>query len=120
MRLYHYTCDDRVEAIKRQRWLRGTVHPYFADLGAIVWLTDLDTPDRDALGLSQTYIACDRTRHRVTVVTDKAEHWPVLARRIPRQARESLELAPGALPMHWYVAVDELIPVLAVEAVAHA
>ena len=62
-------------------------------------------PLREALGLTMNQIDCDRTAHRYRVTDDSAVlPWTAVARSMPREQREDLELAPGARPRHWYVA----------------
>lgn len=71
----------------------------------LVWLTDLDVPDRHALGLTSVMLSCDRTTYRCRVELQAGvEHWPTYARRhgIPQPLRDVLEA--DSLPMHWYVA----------------
>lgn len=101
MRLYHYTCRHSLAGIRADGLLRVNRQPVLDGL-ELVWLTDLETPDRAALGLTSRVLQCDRTEHRVKVDAG-AVHWPVFARQLPATQRRSLELAPGALPMHWYV-----------------
>lgn len=119
MRLYHYTCSHAALHIIKQRWLQANPHPLMPEVGPLIHLTDLDAPDRHGLGLTSYTLRCDRTEWRVTAVTSEAIHWPVFARTIPRHVREELESAPGALPMHWYVARG-FVPVLAVVETAGA
>lgn len=112
MKLYHYACSHSAAKIRVDRWLKPHTQPVLGGV-ELVWLTDLDVPNRAALGLTMTTIRCDRTRFRVTAVTSETVHWPVYAKRLPRHARGALEYAPGRLPMHWYV--SELpVPVLEV------
>lgn len=114
-KLFHYTCDHRVKAIRTQRWL--VPHPQIQLPGSpeLIWLTDLDVPDRFGLGLTSYSLSCDRTQHRVTVVA--AEHevtpWTTYARGMSGAARRVVEAAEGVLPMHWWVATVPL-PVLEV------
>lgn len=117
MLLYHYTCRHRAAFIRRERMLKGNPHPWLLDVGPLIHLTDLDQPDRLALGLTSNILTCDRTEFRVTVETDVAERWSVFARTIPRRVREGLETAPGALPAHWWVARMPL-PIVDVDDVA--
>lgn len=118
MKLYHYTCDHGAVIIRRSRWLMP--HPQVALPGSpeLIWLTDLDVPDRFGLGLTSRSLACDRTQHRVTAAA--AEHevmpWTAYARGLSGDARRVLESVRGVLPMHWWVAQVPL-PVVAVEAV---
>jgi hypothetical protein len=113
--LWHYTCDHGRDAIGD----RGNLVP-LATLrpdkrmtwqGRLVWLTDLERPQRDALGLTSHILNCDRTVHRYRV-TDAAltRRWTSIARDLPRGYREALESAPGARPRHWWVS-ENPVPV---------
>lgn len=107
MKLYHHTCAHSAEKIRAERWLKPWRQGQLGDV-ELVWLTDLDTPDRNALGLTSHTLKCDRTEYRVTAVTSDAQRWVSYARTLPLETRRSLELEPGALPMHWWVC---LLPV---------
>ncbi len=111
MKLYHYTCSHAAPLIARDRWLK--TNPQIV-LGGVwlVWMTDLDQPDRSALGLTSHTLKCDRTEHRAAVVTE-AERWSRYARTLPLQQRRALELAPGARPMHWWVS-ETPVPILSI------
>ncbi len=103
-RLYHYTCDHGNKGIQEDGVLRGNAHPWMPAAGPILWLTDMEAPTAEALGLTKRVIACDRTTHRFVVDTDRAVHWPRAARRLcTPSVRRELDFAPGALPMHWWV-----------------
>lgn len=118
MILYHYTCVHSANCIRAEGELHGNEHPWMPDAGPIVWLTDMEVPHREGLGLTSRLLRCDRTAHRFVVDTDRAEHWPVAARRPELAvARCSLEEAAGVMPMHWWVVLGGApVPVL-VEAV---
>lgn len=97
--LWHYTCRHGHDAI------RGWLHP---GTDGMIWLTDLDAPIRDALGLTMHLTNCDRTEYRYAVLdTSEVVPW-WLARKLPDVVeparREALETARGAMPMHWWVA----------------
>ena len=111
MSLWHYTCRhsfDRighagvllpVRVLADPARLAGLSHDWNRDL---IWLTDLDFPMRDALCLSSV-TGCDRTTHRYRVVDESTAHpWLRFRRGLPAESRD-LELAPGAMPMHWWV-----------------
>jgi hypothetical protein len=68
----------------------------------LVWLTDLEEPDRAALGLTSTTLSCDRLAYRCTVDTEDAEPWAVWShgRVDPRRV---MELTFGHAPAHWWV-----------------
>ena len=104
MTRYHYTCDHG------HRLIGGTIVPgetlgrYDYDGPHVyAWFTDLAHPNRDALGLTSTILSCDRIEHRYRV-TDTRDliHWAHVRRDHPWAAL--LESAPGARPMHWWVA----------------
>lgn len=113
IRLYHYTCDHGDRGIRADGALRGNVHPWMRDAGPLLWLTDMEVPDANALGLTMRMIPCDRTAHRFAVETDQAEHWPRAARRLCSSGvRHELDFADGAMPMHWWVVVGPgMVPV---------
>ena len=119
MSLYHFTCDHGYADIIRD----GHVKPLFDILGGMegdgpaappsgsfAWFTDLDTPNRDALGLTSRILSCDRTAYRFEV-TDETQvaRWLDMRRLLP--ALWPLELAPGAMPAHWWIA-SEPVPVV--------
>jgi hypothetical protein len=104
VKLYHYTCDHGAERIGP----RGTLKPQplvgSGTAGVAVWMTDLDVPFRDALGLTSHILDCDRTAHQYVVHEPRAVmHWTEARKILPRQYVRALESAPGAMPMHWYV-----------------
>lgn len=103
--LYHFSCDDGAAAIDAAGILRPGPQPALPGV-SLVWLTDLDTPDRVGLGLSYgTLITCDRTAHRFTAAdTSGCIPWVALARLLPAHLRDAYEAdRPGRLPMHWWV-----------------
>lgn len=114
-KLYHYTCSHAAEGIARDRLLRPHKQIQL-DGRELVWMTDLDTPDRDALGLTSRHLRCDRTEFRATVILPRAGHWPAYVRRLPRDVRLAAREMSG-LPMHWWVS-ELLVPVETIERVA--
>lgn len=109
MNLYHYTCDHAAPSIRKQRYVIPLCEQVPGDgvvpWGLFAWFTDLDTPDRSGLGLTSLLLSCDRTAHRFTVANaTEVERW-VNVRRFHPWAHE-LESAPGAMPMHWWVATE--------------
>jgi hypothetical protein len=122
--LYHYTCAHSAKSISGEMALHPNAHPLLGDL-ELVWLTDLDVPDVYALGLTSRIIKCRRTEFRVTAGETVAIHWPEFARQLRRTTADrqvlagvaALESAPGALPMHWWVALSP-VPVVELEAVS--
>jgi hypothetical protein len=111
MSLYHYTCRDGFEQITKAGFIRPTMHPYLSR--AVVWLTDLDTTDRRALGLTSYSLSCDRMEYRFEVDEELAVHWPKFFASLPKEVRASaVELcyADGVRPSHWFVS-EKAIPV---------
>jgi hypothetical protein len=96
--LWHYTCDHGLAGIgKPYGWARP-----FSD--GVVWLTDLDAPVPDALGLTSHLLTCDRTAHRYRVVDAwAASPWMEMRPYWDPVRRDALEAAPGAMPRHWWV-----------------
>lgn len=117
MKLYHYTCSHRIRQIHREGQLQP--HPQIALANwPLIWLTDMDVPSREWLGLTSETLRCDRTEWRITVDAD-AEPWVKFARGLSLPMRRRLELADGARPMHWWISSIS-IPVLSIKAVSHA
>lgn len=100
MILYHYTCLDRAAMIDAER---GLLRP---GQDGFLWLTDLDHPYREALGLTSTVLQCDRTEagYRLDDQAGDAVHWARARRSVPALFRDQLEAAPGVMPMHWWIA----------------
>lgn len=111
MLLYHYTCAHGLEGIGTEG--TGVLMPH----QGLVWLTDLEAPFREALGLTSYTLSCDRTAHRFRAVDGLHAVMPwVQFRReaVPPDRRAwaaALEAAPGAMPRHWWVCA---LPLLAV------
>ena len=104
--LYHYTCRDGAKAIAADGW---TLRPNRVPFG-LLWLTDLATPDRLALGLTSHALTCDRTAVQLRVAPGVPVRWVDWCRsvRLPRVVRDELELAPGAQPLRWWVSTVPL------------
>lgn len=124
MTLYHYTCDhgrlalgDKGELIApidqpldqtvvdgMTAWQRGLLQ--------LIWMTDLDEPLRRPLGLTSRSLRCDRTRYRYRVADDKYVHrWVTVRRDWPRELRDGLESADGAMPGNWWISLRP-VPVI--------
>lgn len=101
VKLYHYTCRHSEPGIRKD----GVLKPHGV-LVVAVWATDLEVPDREALGLTSNFVACDRTEHRIEVDSEHFTHWFKARRNIAPQIRDGLELSPGAQPGNWYVSFE--------------
>lgn len=95
--LWHYTCDHGLLKIGARGWLKPGADSW-------LWLTDLDVPHRDALGLSSVLIECDRTAHRYRVEPGHDAHPFVRMQHAFDPVRwQALLDVPGGLVRHWYV-----------------
>lgn len=102
--LYHYTCDHGAKGLGLQDHLLPNMHPL---LGMpLVWLTDLDAPFIEPLGLTSHMLSCDRTEYRYRV-TDARTCIPWV--RYEHRDR-SIEI-DGTMPMHWWVS-EQPVPVI--------
>lgn len=112
---YHYTCEHGHRAIGDEgklvsaMQLAGTeafarMPAYQRTVANIIWLTDMDVPDASALGLTRNIISCDRTAHRYRVLAYEPIRYVDHRRELPKRTTALLESAPGARPMHWWLA----------------
>lgn len=117
--LWHYTCGDHgMPGIEATGKLRPRIHPFFPELGPVVWLTDLDSITRygaDAVGLHPTVrlLKCDRTEFRYAVDPARCpglEHWFIARKRCCNIALVA-ELESDGWPARWWVATGP-VPVL--------
>lgn len=100
--LYHYTCRHSAANIRQCGELLPNRHPLLRR--SLIWLTEIPWPDRWALGLTSSWLACDRTEVRVRVTPTAAiTPWPTWAERhrVPAVLQEAL--ADGACPERWWV-----------------
>jgi len=105
--LWHFTCGHSIAGIEATGQLRPNRHPLLEE--PLVWLTDLDVPFRDALGLTSLTLRCDRTEHRFAVTDPASAVWwlsYVTSRGVPRDVYTDLASAPGAMPRHWWVSTE--------------
>lgn len=109
MKVYHFTCAHSIDKIAAEGLLKPHQQPQL-DGRPLIWLTDLEGPDRLDLGLTSVSLVCDRMEFRVTVEADVIR-WPEYVRRLPRSVRKKArDLTAGAgLPMHWYVSETALV-----------
>jgi hypothetical protein len=106
--LFHYTCAHGRQRIGR----RGYLLP---GLDGFLWMTDLDVPVREALGLTSKLLDCDRTQFRYAASVDEGGGViPYLDYRhlLDPVRREGIEAAPGVLIRHWFVAARPVYAVL--------
>ena len=80
--------------------------PTFWGGSPVLWLTPLDSPDREGLGLTSSILQCDRLDFRYTVDDGDTEPWLESALRVEAGLEAILALevgAPGARPETWWV-----------------
>jgi hypothetical protein len=114
VRLYHFTCAHAAPLIRQCGELRPHPQVLLAGVG-LVWLTDLDAPNRYAIGLTSHSLPCDRMAHRFEVDVEEPLRWVDYLREMPfevKRAARQLAVAPGTRPMHWYVSAEpiEVLP----------
>lgn len=113
MRLFHYACRDHtLRALGDRGVLRPARHPSVATSQRVLWLTDMDPPERDALGLtSEVFLKCDRLEVRYVVETDSAIPWNEWkVGRVPPSEIALLESC-GAQPSRWFVSTVSVLGV---------
>jgi hypothetical protein len=112
MKLWHYTCEHGALALGNSGTLRCAGQlvdevPALplggAELLTMVWATDMDPPDAQALGLTSNTLSCDRTAYRYRVPAHAFTHWGRVRGTLPGQLVDALELAHGAQPRRWWV-----------------
>jgi hypothetical protein len=99
--LYHFTCAHAAARIGKRGVLIPHASPLCPRLGAVVWLTDMATPDRWALGLTSEFLSCDRTEYRYRCAPDIAVPYDSVRDMIPADVRDDLE-AFGQ-PGRWWI-----------------
>lgn len=110
MRLYHYTCLDHGDpGIQRDGFLRPNRHAFFD--ARLIWLTTLEQPQREPLGLTSDRLSCDRTAVRYEVDTVHAVRWNRWARRHNVDRRLRADLERFGMPEAWWVA-ESVLPVV--------
>lgn len=112
--LYHFTCDhgrlglgDGGMLLPPKRLIRQlpVVPSWQRRMFDLIWMTDLERPNRDGLGLTSYSLGCDRTQYRYRVTqTVAVDRWFDVRRDFPAKYRDELEWNTGALPAHWFVA----------------
>lgn len=120
-RLYHFCCGHSATAIDRSLTLAPgldwfTLDRRLARAGepisglssapAVLWLTDMEEPDRDALGLTSHMLDCDRTEFRYTVRTEGAIRWESFVSIYNPRSDWLDMLHYGRQPDRWFVATS--------------
>lgn len=117
--LWHYTCAHGYARLGVSGHLHAAYdlipeerHGRLMWMASFIWLTDLPTPNSDALGLTRFLIACDRTKYRYRVTDDSDVFpWMEVRRVLPRDWLDDVETLTGVRPRHWWLATKP-IPVV--------
>ena len=127
MRLYHFTCACSVKRINQQGGVLRPIVPWatldkalgrdgptgLAGAPTVLWLTDMDVPNVQALGLSSTMLRCDRTEYRYVVETgprDPVMPWWLYAKVLYQASPRWLSwMQHERDPKRWYVATRALV-----------
>lgn len=115
-RLFHYTCTHGrnalgpggtlIPVVLQRPDAVAMINPAARALLGMVWATDMAAPDVWALGLTRDTIQCDRTRYRYSVPAASFYRWGRVRHNMEPALVDALELAPGAEPVHWWVAFE--------------
>lgn len=107
IKLHHYTCRHSLTKIARAETLAPMPQAFLAE--PLIWLTSLEIPNRDALGLTSNLLNCDRTEIRIDVTVDWAVPWNVYVNAIgtPKYIRKLLEEAPHD-PSTWWISTSPI------------
>lgn len=111
--LWHFTCmhghgalgaDGELLPLIELEPKRALLLPEpFRVMTTLVWLTDLDAPQPEGLGLTSLVLSCDRTRYRYRVTdTTGCVRYTSVRRELPRRVVDMLERG-RTLPAHWWL-----------------
>ena len=118
--LWHYTCNHSRTLIGRNgfllppmAWQADRFMDRINDLdgllqASLVWLTDLDEPDIDGLGLTSHILRCDRSQHRYRVLSNRGViPFGQIQHKFSASGQASL-LTAAARPEHWFVSFNRV------------
>ena len=96
---YHYTCREKAKQIGAT----GILLPNQIYGGpALVWLTDLDRPDIEALGLTAHELDCDRSEIRYRTRRTEFTPWIGSTLHASMPPLTQAEFHRGRSPKHWF------------------
>lgn len=111
MRLWHFTCTHGFAGLGEHGTLRPNPHVLIPDLGPIIWLTDDPDPERDAVGLTSSMLACDRLQFRYRILgASRCVPWASARQLVPPAVLRDLE--SFGKPETWWIARNPLQAVL--------
>lgn len=107
MKLYHYTCHHRHLELQRDLVLPASV-----DQPA--WATDLDFPNRQALGIAAPCeLGEDRGEYRYRVTGEhRFVRWAGVAQHLDDAVVSRYEVEPEILVAHWWISLKPSAVVL--------
>lgn len=100
-RFYHFTCEHGHVDITKSGVLLPHVHPFAPALGPLLWLTDLEDPTQESVGLTASWTKCNRLQYRYIVQSKAVVHWFDIRERAPKWLVADLE--SFGQPEHWLV-----------------
>lgn len=106
--LYHYTCQHGFNDISKSGRLLPNKHPFMPHLGPLLWLTDLERPTPESVGLTSEWQPCDRLAYRYIVRSKAAIHWHEIRKRANPVVVGALEAFGD--PAHWWVIRRPVLP----------
>ena len=109
-KMYHFTCGHGARKIGRYGILAPHPHPFIGQ--RLVWFTDLPEPTRDQVGLSSTFLTCDRMSYRYHA-TDLETIVPWTTSPGRRDTHPEVVRAMEAFgePEHWFISTTA-VPVI--------
>ena len=109
-KMYHFTCGHGARKIGRYGILAPRPHPIIGQ--RLVWFTDLPEPTRDQVGLTSTFLTCDRMSYRYHA-TDLETIVPWTTSPGRRDTHPEVVRAMEAFgePEHWFISTTA-VPVI--------
>jgi hypothetical protein len=108
--MYHFTCDHGYAAILADNgMIRPNRHPMLPQAPPLIWLTDLEEPSADDVGLTSALVRCNRLAHRFKI--DEGQRAiPWLSSGVCHLANPRVVEALHLLgrPDHWWIALHPL------------
>jgi len=108
MTLYHFTCAHGKSDIGTgpRALLIPHRHPLLGADVKLVWFTTLADPDEDEVGLTSSYIKCDRREYRYVIdegVADGCRWWLESDERTAAPPQVIADLESFGKPETWWV-----------------
>lgn len=110
--LWHFTCEHAHQEIGKRGILLPNQHQLMPRLGPVVWLTSDPAPDRDDVGLTSSYLKCDRMAYRYRGASHPGVYpWSDVRGQVAPPLRDDLERY--GQPDTWWLSSGPVAAVLA-------